>query len=104
MSDPTPTQTLDDGTSVQLVAPAQFIKARVLKANKLTQDALAERLGVSRRTINELVGGKRGISTMMAYRLAAFTASTPEFWLTLQMQYDLASHRTEAAALDITPL
>lgn len=53
----------------------------------------AKALGVTRQTLNNLVNGKGGISAEMAIRLAKGLGSTPDFWLRLQMNYDLAQLR-----------
>ena len=60
-----------------------------MPAAKLTQQQLADRLGVSRRTVHEIVGEKRSVSADMAHRLARFFNTTPEFWLALQQDVDL---------------
>lgn len=73
----------------------------------LTQTELAERLGVSRRTINQLVNQQRGISADMAIRLGKFTNTTPQLWLNLQMAVDLwdAQHDSQAEPYEsITPM
>uniref|UniRef100_UPI002675B64A HigA family addiction module antitoxin n=1 Tax=Turicimonas muris TaxID=1796652 RepID=UPI002675B64A len=46
-------------------------------------------LGISRRRVNELVVGKRSITPSTAIKLARFFNTDPEFWLTLQMHWDL---------------
>lgn len=52
--------------------------------------AAAKHLGVGRVTLSRLLNGKAAVSPEMAVRLAAaFSASTPEFWLEMQAQYDL---------------
>ena len=56
----------------------------------LTVTAAADALGVSRQALNNLVNQKGGISPEMAVRLAKSFGSTTEFWLRLQMKYDLA--------------
>jgi addiction module HigA family antidote len=53
----------------------------------------AKALGVARQTLNNLVNGKGGISPEMAIRLSKAFGSTPDFWLRLQMDYDLAQIR-----------
>ncbi len=50
----------------------------------------AQKLGVSRFTLSELVNGKRGISPEMAVHLSKAFGASPESWLALQAQYDLA--------------
>ena len=47
-------------------------------------------LGITRKTLSALFNGKSGISPEMAVRLAKAFGSTPEVWLGIQMDYDLA--------------
>jgi addiction module HigA family antidote len=51
--------------------------------------AAAEGLGVSRKTLSELLNGHAGVSPEMAIRLAKAFGSTAETWLAMQMQHDL---------------
>ena len=69
--------------------PGELLREEIMPATKLTQEQLANRLGVSRRTINEIVGGKRSVTADMAHRLARLFNTTPEFWLGLQQDVDL---------------
>ena len=69
--------------------PGELLREELMPAAGLTQEELAGRLGVSRRTINEIVGEKRSVSADMAHRLARFFDTTPEFWLGLQQDVDL---------------
>jgi addiction module HigA family antidote len=55
----------------------------------LTQTETAVRLGISYPRLNEIVKGKRGITTDTALRLARFFETTPEFWLNGQRDWDL---------------
>ena len=99
-------KTYDSAASLPwpLVPPGAFLHRDILKAYGLSQQALADRLNVSRKTINELVLGKRGITADMALRLSQLTGQSPEFWLNLQMQFDLSKAQQSAPALDIEPL
>ena len=76
--------------------PGELLREEIMPAARLTQEALAGRLGVSRRTINELVSEKRSVSADMAHRLARFFDTTPEFWLGLQQDVDLWKARQAA--------
>jgi addiction module HigA family antidote len=69
--------------------PGEFIKADILQELNLTQTHLAQLLGISYRTINQLVNGKRNVTADIALRLGQFTQTSPELWLNLQMTYDL---------------
>ena len=79
------------------IPPGEFIRKDILEEFGLTQQQLADRLRVHRRTINELVKGKRGLSADMALRLGKFTNTTPQMWLNLQNAIDLwdAYHQAE---------
>jgi len=58
--------------------------------------SLARRLKVARTTLSRLLNGHAGISAAMAIRLAAILPNTsPEFWLRMQMNYDLWQARKE---------
>ena len=55
----------------------------------LTQDKLARILGVSRRTISEILHERRPVTTDMAHRLARAFGTSPEMWRGLQQDVDL---------------
>ena len=69
--------------------PGELLREDVLPALGMTQTAFAERLGVSRLTVSELLHGKRSLSADMAVRLARLLGTTPESWLTMQQSVDL---------------
>jgi len=77
--------------------PGELLREELMAATGLTQEALARRLGVSRRTINEILGEKRSVSADMAHRLARLFDTTPELWLGLQQDVDLWNARQTAA-------
>ena len=70
--------------------PGEVLKEHIVDARKITQEALAEAMGVSRLTINQLINGKRSVTAEMALRLARVLDTTPDFWLNLQRRVDLA--------------
>ncbi len=55
----------------------------------LTVTTLAETLGVSRQTVNELLRERRALSPAMALRLSRLFGNSPEFWLNAQRAVDL---------------
>jgi addiction module HigA family antidote len=65
--------------------PGEILREDVLPG--LTQDKLARLLGVSRRTISEILHER--ITTDMAHRLARAFGTSPEMWLGLQQDVDL---------------
>ena len=93
-------------TPTQFTPPGVFIAEDILGEFGLTQDQLAKALGVSRRTVNQLVNDKRAVTADMALRLGRLTNTSPQFWLNLQSAYDLArAQTTDAKALKaIKPL
>jgi len=60
-----------------------------LEPMELSQNRLALSIGVPARRINEIVLGKRRITADTALRLARYFGNSPQFWLGLQMDYDL---------------
>ena len=72
----------------------------------LTVSGLADAVGVSRQTINELLRGRRAVSPEMALRLARLFGNTPEFWISAQSTLDLwdAARAIEGEVKRIKPL
>lgn len=73
--------------------PGEILLEEFLRPLALTQVALAAHLGVPTQRINEIVRGKRGITPATAWLLSQAFGTTPQFWLNLQSQYDLAVSR-----------
>ena len=69
--------------------PGEILKKLYIDPLNLTIVEIAKGIGVSRKSLSELVNGKFGVSPDMAIRLAKAFATTPESWLNLQQQYDL---------------
>ncbi len=77
--------------------PGEVLQEEFLVPLGLTQVALAEHLGIPVQRVNEIVRGKRGVTPETAWLLAQALGTTPEFWSSLQANYDLATHRPERA-------
>lgn len=75
------------------VHPGEILQEEFLAPLELSQNQLARDLGVPPRRVNEIVLGKRRITADTALRLARYFATSPEFWLQLQMDHDLESER-----------
>jgi len=69
--------------------PGEILMEEFLKPMNLSQNRLALDIRVPARRINEIVHGKRRITADTALRLAKFFNMSPQFWLGLQMDYDL---------------
>jgi addiction module HigA family antidote len=73
--------------------PGRSIKDACLEPLELSVTEAAKILGVSRQALNNVVNGKAAISPEMAVRLSKAFGSTPETWLQMQLNYDLAQVR-----------
>jgi addiction module HigA family antidote len=69
--------------------PGEILREDFLPDYGLTISGLADSLGVSRQTVNELLRERRSLSPQMALRLSALFGNSPEFWLNLQRAVDL---------------
>jgi addiction module HigA family antidote len=86
--------------------PGKILREDFLPEFNLTASQMAEALGVSRQTVNELLRERRALSPSMALRLARLFGNAPEFWLNAQRAVDLwQTEQSEKDALDaIRPL
>ena len=75
--------------------PGEILLEEFLKPLDLTQVALARHLDIPVQRVNEIVRGKRGITPDTAWLFSQAFNTTPQFWLNLQMQYDLALNRPQ---------
>ena len=80
------------------IHPGEVVKEDFLKPLALSQYMLAKALGVPQIRISQIVNGKRAVTPDTALRLARYFGTTPEFWLGMQMTYDLEKARDEHAA------
>jgi antitoxin HigA-1 len=71
--------------------PGEVIRELCLVPLGLTVTAAAMSLGISRKSLSELLNGRSGVSAEMALRLSLAFGTTAESWLNQQMQYDLGS-------------
>jgi len=69
--------------------PGAILREDVLPHLGMTQKEFADRLGVSRLTVSEIIHEKRPISPDMAMRLGRFLGNGPEVWLRMQQTLDL---------------
>ena len=69
--------------------PGEMLREDFMPDYDLTTTGLAQKLGVSRQTVNELLLERRAVSPSMALRLSKLFGNTPEFWLNAQRAVDL---------------
>ncbi len=79
------------------VHPGEILLEEFLKPMSLSQNRVALDIRVPARRINEIVQGKRRITSDTALRLARYFNMSPQFWLGLQMDYDLDVAEDELA-------
>ncbi|MDA2918034.1 HigA family addiction module antitoxin [Desulfobacterota bacterium AH_259_B03_O07] len=71
------------------IHPVEILLEEFLKPMGISQNRLVLDIRVPARRINEIVQGKRRITADTALRLAKYFSMSPQFWLGLQMDYDL---------------
>lgn len=69
--------------------PGAILRKDVLPSLGISQTELADRLGVSRRTVSQILHEHRPLTADMAIRLAHFLGTTPESWLNMQQALDV---------------
>jgi addiction module HigA family antidote len=69
--------------------PGEVLLEDVIKPLGITITEAAQDLGISRKTLSELIHGKCGLSPEMAVRIAKATNTSPESWLAMQTKLDL---------------
>lgn len=86
--------------------PGEMLLEEFLKPMNITQRELADSIFVSYQRVNELVNQKRGITPSTALRLAKFFSVSEDFWMSLQLRWDLykARERDGEKIADIKPI
>ena len=74
---------------VRPIHPGEMLREDFLPDFELTVSAIADALGVSRQTINEVLRERRAVSPQMALRLGRLFGNSPVFWLNAQREVDL---------------
>ncbi len=69
--------------------PGEVLREDFMSDYDLTTASLADALGVSRQTINEILRERRSITPIMALRLSRLFGNSPEFWLNAQNARDI---------------
>jgi addiction module HigA family antidote len=88
-------------THRQPTHPGEMLVEEFLLPMQITQRELADAIHVPYQRINELVNQKRGITPSTALRLAQFFGVSADFWLNLQIRWDLhKAQQAEQAELD----
>ena len=75
--------------------PGVMLLEEFLVPASLTQRELANAIHVPYQRINDIVNGRRGITPATALRLAKFFGNSPDFWMNLQLRWDLFNARND---------
>ena len=73
--------------------PGEILREDFLRPLGHSPATLAAHLRLSRRSVSEIVRGKKSVSPRTAWLLSQALGTTPEFWLNLQIAHDLAAKR-----------
>lgn len=86
--------------------PGEMLREDFLPDHGLTVAGLAEALGVSRQTVNEIVRERQAVTPEMALRLSRLFGNSPEFWINAQRDVELweARRRSKSQITRIKPL
>ena len=79
--------------------PGEMLLEEFLIPMSITQRQLADAIHVPYQRINELVNGRRGITPSTALRLAKFFGMSPDFWMNLQLRWDLYHARNDESKI-----
>ncbi len=83
--------------------PGEMLREEFLAPMGLTQQELAVGIHVPYQRVNELVNGRRGVTPSTALRLSKFFGVSPDFWLNLQLRWDLY-HAQQAEAAELATI
>ncbi len=95
------------GKKLKPVHPGEHLREDFLKPLGLNANALAMDLHVPATRIGDILAERRGITPETALRLARYFHTTPEFWMNMQVRYELDVAEDENAARidrEVTPL
>jgi antitoxin HigA-1 len=84
--------------------PGEVLNELYLEPMAMSAITLANRLNVPRTRIERLIKGTTGVTPDTALRLARAFSTTPNYWMTMQVNYDMAVAATHADLDGIVPL
>ena len=69
--------------------PGEMLLEEFLRPMGLTQRELSVAIRVPYQRVNEIINGRRGVTPSTALRLAKFFGVSPDFWMNIQLRWDL---------------
>ena len=79
---------------MKAIHPGDFL-AEILDETNISQAEFARRIGVSRMRVSHIVNGQRPVTAEMAHLIGKAFGQTPQYWMNLQVSYDLKTAETE---------
>ncbi len=79
----------DEIRHIKPTHPGEMLREDFMLDYGLTAAMLAEKISVSRQTVNEILRERRSITPGMALRLSRLFGNSPEFWMNAQRSFDL---------------
>jgi antitoxin HigA-1 len=86
------------------IHPGEILREMYLEPLQISQSEFAEKIEMSRKTVNSLCNEKGSITPNIALRLAKVFKTTPNLWLNMQNTYDLWEEKQKQKHLSITPI
>jgi len=83
--------------------PGMVLKGLYLEPMEINITQAANKLGVARKTLSQLVNGHMGVSAEMAIRLSKALNTTPQLWMNMQQGYDLWVAEKRADDIHVEP-
>ncbi|MDP2857074.1 MAG: HigA family addiction module antitoxin [Bacillota bacterium] len=84
--------------------PGEMLLEEFLSPMGITQRELADAIAVPYQRVNEIVNGRRGVTPSTALRLAQYFGTSSDFWMNLQLRWDLFhAQKSEAEVLKRIP-
>lgn len=84
--------------------PGEILLEEFLEPLEISQAELARRLDVSRRMVNEIVRGKRAVQLETAQKLGRLFQTSPDFWMSMQLRWDLYHAKETPEVRKVKPL
>ena len=82
-------------TKLTPITPGDVLLEEFLKPMEITQNQLAKDINVPANRVSQIIHGKREITADTALRLAKYFGIEPEFWLNLQVRYNMKIARSK---------
>ena len=84
--------------------PGEMLRGEFLEPMDLTQRELADSIAVPYQRVNEIINGRRGVTPSTALRLSQFFGTSIDFWMNLQLRWDLYhARKSESEVLKTIP-